>query len=161
MTRLDYCNSVLAGLPPFRVRQIQSVGLLNCAARVVANLTRFSHISTYMRDTRHWLPVERRIEFKLLLMGRASITGSAPDYISELYLPVTGCPGRRRLRSASRGQFTVPRSGMSTRARCTFSFVGPSVWNILHSDRPICSLASLPVQQTFFARLKTHLYDKI
>src|SRR5688572_8477498 len=40
LTRLDFCNGVLAGLPKFRIRQLQSV--LNCAARIVAKLPKFS-----------------------------------------------------------------------------------------------------------------------
>ena len=83
LTRLDYCNSVLAGLPKFRIRQLQSV--LNCAARVVAKLPKFSHISIYMRDTLHWLPIEDRITFKIILKGRTSIIGAAPEYIRELW----------------------------------------------------------------------------
>jgi Reverse transcriptase (RNA-dependent DNA polymerase) len=157
MTRLDYCNSILVGLPLFRIRQLQSV--LNCAARVVANLSKFSHISAYMRDTLHWLPVDRRIEFKLLLLSRASILRTAPDYISELFLPVSGCPGRRRLRSASHGQYMVSRSRTSTRAGRAFSSVGPSLWNNL--PLYVRSLASSVIQKTFSASLKTHLFGRI
>ena len=39
LNRLDFCNAVLAGLPNCRIRQLQSV--LNCAARVVADLPKF------------------------------------------------------------------------------------------------------------------------
>ena len=124
LTRLDYCNGILAGLPKFLIRQLQSV--INCAARVVANLPKFSHISIYMRDTLHWLPVEDRITFKIIIMGRASMVCSAPAYIRELYVPVSSQPGRRSLRSSTRGDLMVPRSRTSMRARRAFSCIGPS-----------------------------------
>ena len=156
LTRLDYCNSVLAGLPRFRIRQLQSV--LNCAARVVGNLPRYSHITEYTREVLHWLPVDKRIDFKLLLMGRASIAGSAPGYLTELFVPVSSCPGRQRLRSSTVGQIIVPRSRTTARATRAFSVAGPSLWNKLPSD--IRSTVSSSVQHTFSARLKTHLFSQ-
>src|SRR3984885_644618 len=154
MTRLDYCNSILAGLPNVRLRQLQSV--LNCAARVVANLTKFSHISAYMHDILHWLPAEKRIRFKLLLMARSSIAGLAPDYLSELFDTVSSCPGRRRLRSAFQGQYKVPRSRTMARAERAFSTVGPTLWNNLPTE--IKLLASSLVQATFSSCIKTYLF---
>src|SRR6218665_2247565 len=54
-SRIDYCNSLLVGLPKVRLSPIQSV--LNAAARLVGRLPRTSHISTFMFDHLHWLPL--------------------------------------------------------------------------------------------------------
>ncbi len=42
-SRIDYCNSLLIGLPKVRLSPIQTV--LNASARLVPHLPRFSHIS--------------------------------------------------------------------------------------------------------------------
>ena len=62
--RLDNCNSLLHGLPKNQIEKLQRVQ--NCAARLVVNATRHDHITPVLRDL-HWLPVEQRIIFKILL----------------------------------------------------------------------------------------------
>src|SRR6218665_2599292 len=54
-SRIDYCNSLLICLPKVRLSPIQSV--LNAAARLVGRLPRTSHISAFMFDHLHWLPL--------------------------------------------------------------------------------------------------------
>src|SRR5688572_20965460 len=51
LTRLDYCNGVLLGLPEFRLHQLQLVQ--NAAARLLTDLPKYSHISDYMRRELH------------------------------------------------------------------------------------------------------------
>ena len=63
LTRLDYCNEVLLGLPEFRLHQLQLVQ--NVAARLLADLPKYSHISDYMRRELHWLPVADQVQFKI------------------------------------------------------------------------------------------------
>src|SRR6218665_2175812 len=52
-TCIDYCNSLLIGLPKTRLAPLQSV--LNAAARMIARLPPYSHISDYMINELHWL----------------------------------------------------------------------------------------------------------
>src|SRR6476660_3504868 len=79
LTRLDYCNGVLLGLPEFRLHQLQLVQ--NAAARLLADLPKYSHISDYMRRELHWLPVADRVQFKIATLVWKATTGTAPDYI--------------------------------------------------------------------------------
>jgi hypothetical protein len=61
---IDYCNSILYGVPQNNLKCLQSV--LNAAARLVSQRRKFDHITDVMRDDLHWLPIYQRVQFKLL-----------------------------------------------------------------------------------------------
>jgi hypothetical protein len=63
-SKLDNCNSLLYGLPKHILRKLQYVQ--NASARVIAGLRKHDHIKPTLIEL-HWLPVDRRIEFKILL----------------------------------------------------------------------------------------------
>src|SRR5688572_25418535 len=85
-SRIDYCNFLLVGLPKVRLSPLQSV--LNAAARLIARLRRFSHISTFVAEQLHWLPLSVRIQFKVLILMLKSQLGVAPKYLCHQIL----CP---------------------------------------------------------------------
>ena len=127
--RIDYCNSLLAGLPKVRLSSLQSV--LNSAARLIARLPRFSHISTYMTDELHWLPVASRIRYKILLMVSRTQQGRAPKYLCDLMCKPTSAVSLRPLRSLDRLDLFVPRARTAMAQHRAFAIVGPSSWNDL------------------------------
>jgi len=59
---LDYCNAVLAGLPPYQLDRLQSA--VNTAARMIYRASRYDYVSSLLKEL-HWLRVPERIEFKL------------------------------------------------------------------------------------------------
>ena len=49
---------------------------------------KYDHITPVLVDL-HWLPVEQRIEFKILLLTYKALNGLAPAYLRELLDPYT------------------------------------------------------------------------
>ena len=65
-SRLDYCNSVLAGLPAYMFKRLQSV--LNAAARLVLQLPGRQSVSIPMALKLHWLGFPHRVTYKLCVL---------------------------------------------------------------------------------------------
>ena len=63
--RIDYCNSLLCGLPDQSLNKLQRI--LNTAARIFCRIPKFGHISESLVDL-HWLPVQQRVLFKVLIL---------------------------------------------------------------------------------------------
>ena len=80
-SRVDYCNSLLYGLPASNLNKVQRV--LNAAGRLVCRAPRYCRITPLMYEL-HWLPVRQRITFKILLFVFKAIYGFAPTYLREL-----------------------------------------------------------------------------
>ena len=69
-TQVDYCNSILYQVAAVHLRPLQSE--LNAAARLIVRKQKYDHITSTLRDDLHWLPVHRRIEYKLILFVPSS-----------------------------------------------------------------------------------------
>ena len=78
---MDYCNSLLYGLPTINLNKLQRVQ--NAAARLISNTSRFDHITPTLINL-HWLGVKSRIDFELLLIVFKALHGLAPDHLIEL-----------------------------------------------------------------------------
>ena len=55
--------------------------------------------------------------------------GTAPEYLSELCLPVKLRPSRYRLQSSQSNQLIVPSVKLSTYGPRSFAVAGPTIWN--------------------------------
>ncbi len=116
ISRLDYCNALLAGLPSNTIKPLQMIQ--NAAARLVFNEPKRAHV-TPLFVSLHWLPVAARIQFKTLMLAYRTTTGSAPTYFHSLlriYIP------SRSLRSASERRLVVPSSSSSSSSWALLSF---------------------------------------
>ena len=76
ISRIDYCNSLLCGLPSYQLARVQSV--LNAAARIIYGGKRFDHVTPLLRDRLHWLRVPERVHFKLCLIAFKALNHLAP-----------------------------------------------------------------------------------
>ena len=107
LARIDYCKSVLAGLPAITLAPLKRV--MNAAVRLVASLDVRDHVTPAMREL-HWLPVTFRVQYKLCLMVYASVNGHSPEYITNVLVPMSPLQGRATLRSSTFRSFDVPRT---------------------------------------------------
>ena len=62
---LDYCNSLLSGMPQQHIEKLQKVQ--NCSARLIFKTSKRSHASPLLTKL-HWLPIAQRIEYKVSSM---------------------------------------------------------------------------------------------
>jgi len=151
LSRLDYGNTILVGLPAYLVRRLQSV--LNVAARLIYGMRSTDHITDALACL-HWLHVPERIDFKVAVLTYKVIHGTAPRYLGPL-VPVANLPGRRTLRSGGTSRLIVPSVRRSTVGDRAFSVAGPRVWNTLLEE--ITTSQSL---LTFRQQLNTWLFWK-
>ncbi len=147
LSRLDYCNALLAGLPASSIKPLQLIQ--NAAARLIFNELKRTHI-TPLFISLHWLPIAARIKFKPLMFAYRTTSGSAPLYLNSLLQTYITS---RSLRSASERHIIVPSERGTKSLSLTFSLTVPIWWNDLPNS--IRAAESLPI---FKKQLKTHLF---
>jgi len=129
-SRVDYCNVVFAGAPKIITNKLQRV--LNSAARVVSGTRKFDRgLGQLMHTELHWLDVLKRVKYKLGVITRRCLYGSAPRYLAACFVPVSTTAYRQHLRSAAGYQLVIPSHRLTTYGRRAFSVAGPMFWNLL------------------------------
>ena len=149
-TRLDYLNSILYGMPDYIIKRLQR--LLNAAARIITNLGKYDHITDAMKQL-HWLPIESRIQYKVLVLVHACVHNIAPPYLSSL---LTSYVPSREMRSSGKLILHQLIPNMVTYGKRSFAYGGPRLWNNLD-----IKLRTIVSPETFKRELKTHLYKSV
>ena len=146
-SRLDYGNAILSGISKASLSKLKKVQ--HFAARLVVRKPLQIHITPVLKDL-HWLPVERRIQFKVLLYVFKGLNGLAPKYITDLLdVPVPS----RTLRSGKLNLLVIPKTRTVFYGNRLFPWIAPTMWNKLPED-----VKSAPSLDSFKSRLKTHLF---
>ena len=149
-SRLDYGNAMLFGIADRLLHRLEMVQ--RSAARVVMQIRRGDRQSmTTILQRLHWLPVKKRIEFKILVLVHKAIYEGQPVYLASLLNQHTP---KRCLRSSSGLLLDVPRVNLERFGRRAFACAGPTLWNNL----PI-SLRVNGNHTQFKKLLKTYLFS--
>ena len=118
LSRLDYCNILYYGIYQPNMKKLQRVQ--NSAARLVYKINRFDRkpIDHLIREL-HWLKINERIVFKILLIVHKCITSQAPNELSNMIKYSTSDRTRKWDIQYCNGM-------VGSRA---FSVCGPKLWN--------------------------------
>lgn len=147
-SHLDYCNSILYGIPKYQLQKLQRIQ--NSAARLITDTKRSQHISPILKNL-HWLKVEHRIFFKIILLTFKARIGLAPSYINDLL--IIDNPSRS-LRSVHQYKYKIPRTKSKTIGNRSFYYAAPLLWNSL----PFYLRETTDLNH-FKTHLKTYLFN--
>ena len=116
LSGLDYCNSLLSGMPQQLIGKLQKVQ--NCSARLIFKTSKRTHASPLLTKL-HWLPIAQRIEYKVSSMCYDAVSNTAlltcltcftctshPVHCIPLLMPThSGCQNERK---TSKGNALFP-----------------------------------------------------
>ena len=124
-SRLDYCNSLLYGTKQSHIDRLQCCQ--NNVARIISKRRKFGHISPVLKEL-HWLPVEHRTSYNILLLTYKALNGHAPHYQNMYHhgLSVRGISIQQD------GGLKHLESELSPRQPRPFGILYPSAWSKLH-----------------------------
>ena len=140
LSSIDYCNALYFGCNSTVISQLQLIQ--NRACRVIFGMRRRESVHEKMKSL-HWLKVQERITFKMLLLVYKSFHGIAPPYLNELL-------HRNQSSSSRRESVHIPSTVSNPRA---FELIGPKLWYKLPQFIRECDTIV-----DFKKKLKTYLF---
>lgn len=146
-SHLDYCNGILVGCSDKVVKILQRVQTQ--AAKLILNRRKCDSATKALREL-HWLPIKKRVCYKILVTVFNCILGEAPQYLMDLIIVNNGS---RSLRNSD-NKLIVPRVKRKTFASQSFSVYGPRIWNRLPEYVRLETK-----RDEFKKKLKTFLFD--
>ena len=156
ISHLDYCNSVLAGLPDVDISKMQHIQ--NTAAKMVVlnDLNMRDSNSRRILAKLHWLPIRRRIQYKILILVHKCLASGVPKYLSNLLAEYPYAERRQGLRSQHQERRLVePKTKLKTFTARSFSCAGPKLWNRLPN-----ALKTIEDTPQFKNKLKTYFFKE-
>ena len=126
ISHLDYCYSILYGLPDCDISKFQRIQ--NLSPKLVLKCKK-NDSATQCLNELHCLPIRERIIFKMLTLTNKCLHGEGPNYPKNL---LALHPNTRQLRSSKMSyRLIVPFTTRQTFAARLFSVAAPRLWNNL------------------------------
>jgi len=151
LSKLDYCNAILAGLRKSTIAPLQRAQ--NAAARLIGLVAPRDHVTSMLQQL-HWLPVQYLITYKLCLLMHLIHTSQGPSYLTDIVTQLASVTSRTWLRSGSSLRYEQPRARLKFGQRA-FSYAVPAAWNSLPP-----SLQELPDTASIKRNFKTLLFQR-
>ena len=149
-SKLDYNNTLLYGISKRLSNRLQLVQ--NAAAKLITRNKKFDRVTPLLEEL-HWLPVEYRMIFKMMLICFKALQGTGPLYIKDM-LTIAKPKGGYNFRwSKDTLLLEQPSTRLVTYGDRSFSAAAPRHWNKL----PFNIRESATVS-TFITSLKTHFF---
>ena len=128
ISHVDYCNSILYGLPEVTLGKLQC--LQNMCAHLVLRRSKFDSAKSCLHEL-HWLPVRERIKHKILTITYKCRHRDSPKYLQDLLIDKP--TSRSGLRSSTKNLdlLLIPPTKHKTFAERSFSVAAPRLWNEL------------------------------
>ena len=140
---LDYCNALYFGSGKSNYNQLQVIQ--NRACRIIFGLKKRDDVVEHMKSL-HWLRINERVLFKVLLLIYKCVHGLAPTYLNDLISFNNISLTRRNSLHISLCQASHPRA---------FQTAAPKLWSQLPDTIKSCASIS-----SFKSSLKTFLFKK-
>ena len=116
---IDYCYSLLSGLPQYLLQKFQHVQ--NAASRLLTYSKKYDNISPILKVL-HWLTVKSRIEFKMLILTFRAYHEIGPKNLTDSLIKYTPS---RTLPSTNKGLLVVPKYNLESYGKRAFSVIAP------------------------------------
>ena len=138
-SKLDYCNVILFGINEGLIQKLQKVQ--NAAARLICKLPKHSSVTDAIKEL-HWLHVQERCVYKILLIVYKRFSCTSPSFLNSL-LEISNLDTRK-----------LKHTYYNTKhGRRAFRYTAPRLWNTL----PL-HLRTEESIATFKKKLKTYLF---
>ena len=124
-SRLDYCNSLFFNINKSNMYKLQKVQ--NAAARLISGKRKRDNISSVIKDL-HWLRIESRVIFKMLLFVYKCIRGLCTANLTQKL--------KYKKYNCRLGDYLMleTRNVKTKYGRRTFEYAGCRLWNALPLD---------------------------
>ena len=120
-SHMDYCNTVMAGLPMETLKPLQRIQ--NLAAKLVCRQNCWNSAMEALK-TLHWLNIEERILFKVLCIVYRCVNKQGHEFLNEMFN--IKAPART-LRSNTQNYLDLPVTKCKSYGDHAFSILGARV----------------------------------
>ena len=141
--KIDYCNSLLYNITKITLIKLQKVQ--NAAARLVCRARKRTSTTLLLKNL-HWLPVESRILFKIILITHKCIWGRCSDNLTILLT-------YKNFNRSDQDLLLDTPPARTKYGKRSFRFIAPRLWNALPN-----TLRNNDDTEIFKRQLKTLLF---